>query len=149
MRNLSYHCWSMALLASLGSGGCNSSRPDVASHAADHPEEAKANPKPESGEGIPPDRLDSILKAHYHGLGSIERYDYEKAAESFRKVHELAPQWIPGSINLAIALMHDTGVRRDGLGLSDERHPWPRRSLFSMMSSSAIPGTSTPDTVAG
>ncbi len=36
-----------------------------------------------------------------------------EAAEAFRTVHRLAPGWIPGSINLAIALLNDTGVKED------------------------------------
>ena len=51
------------------------------------------------------------MKAHFEGLGHMEQYEYAKAAENFRKVHELAPGWIPGSINLAIALLNDTGVK--------------------------------------
>jgi tetratricopeptide (TPR) repeat protein len=123
MRILHHHFLLIALIASLGSCGCNSSKPDVAPLAAGHSEQAKANPKPESKDGIPTDRLDVILKEHYRGLGFIERYDYEKAAEAFRKVHELAPQWIPGSINLAIALMNQSGPRKDDLGLAVEGDP--------------------------
>ena len=51
------------------------------------------------------------MKAHFEGLGLMEQYEYAKAAEAFRSVHELAPGWIPGSINLAIALLNDTGVK--------------------------------------
>ncbi len=58
---------------------------------------------------IPPDQLDNVIRAHYQGLGAMERYDYHTAAEAFREVHERAPGWIPGSINLAIALLNDTG----------------------------------------
>ena len=49
------------------------------------------------------------MKAHYRGLGFMERYDYKSAEEAFREAHDLAPQWIPGSINLAIALFYQPG----------------------------------------
>ena len=42
----------------------------------------------------------------------MERYEYEQAARSFREVHERAPGWIAGSINLAIALLNSTGTDR-------------------------------------
>ncbi|MGE3820710.1 MAG: tetratricopeptide repeat protein, partial [Isosphaeraceae bacterium] len=62
---------------------------------------------------IPPAKLDAVLRAHYRGLGFMERYEYGKAAEAFREVHELAPGWIPGSVNLAIALLNDTGTQAE------------------------------------
>ena len=40
----------------------------------------------------------------------MERYEYDKAVQAFRAVHELAPGWIAGSINLAIALLNQTGT---------------------------------------
>ncbi len=49
------------------------------------------------------------MDAHYRGLGAMERYEYPVAAEAFREVHEKAPGWIPGSINLAIALLNQGG----------------------------------------
>ena len=55
---------------------------------------------------IPPDQLASVMDAHYRGLGAMERYEYAQAAEAFREVHQKAPGWIPGSINLAIALLN-------------------------------------------
>jgi hypothetical protein len=39
----------------------------------------------------------------------MERYEYDQAAEAFARVHERAPGWIPGSINLALALLNQTG----------------------------------------
>jgi tetratricopeptide (TPR) repeat protein len=86
-----------------GSVGCNGSKPGADRPTSALSQRAGADRKAATSEGIPPDRLDAILREHYRGVGFIERYDYEKAAEAFRKVHELAPQWIPGSINLAIA----------------------------------------------
>ena len=43
----------------------------------------------------------------------MEQYEYAKAVAAFREVHERAPGWTPGSINLAIALLNDTGVKAE------------------------------------
>jgi tetratricopeptide (TPR) repeat protein len=43
----------------------------------------------------------------------MEQYDYGKAVKAFREVHERAPGWIAGSINLAIALLNDTGSQSE------------------------------------
>ena len=118
MRNSFYHFLWIALIASLGSGGCHDSKPDAAGSPAGNAQQVEAKAEPDGG--IPPDRLDAILREHYRGVEFIERYDYEHAAEAFPKVHELAPQWIPGSINLAIALMHQSGPRRNDPGLPGE-----------------------------
>ena len=73
---------------------------------------------PETGEneapnvvdgGIPTDRLEDVLDAHYDGLGRMERYEYPQAAAAFREVIRLAPDWLPGRINLAIALLNQSG----------------------------------------
>jgi tetratricopeptide (TPR) repeat protein len=58
--------------------------------------------------------LDAVLAAHLQGLGHMERYEYDKAAQAFREVHKLAPGWIAGSINLAIALLNQTGDEESG-----------------------------------
>ena len=60
-------------------------------------------------DAIPPDRLGSVIDAHYRGLGAMERYEYPEATAAFREVHCWAPGWIPGSINLAIALLNQGG----------------------------------------
>ena len=60
---------------------------------------------------IPAKELDKVVRAHFEGLGHMERYEYRLAGDSFREVHERAPGWIPGSINLAIALLNDTGTQ--------------------------------------
>lgn len=75
-------------------------------------------PKPQQQEAqpvvlrdeIPPGQLDAVVKAHLQGLGHMERYEYTEAARAFHDVHSRAPGWIPGSINLAIALLNQTGV---------------------------------------
>jgi tetratricopeptide (TPR) repeat protein len=86
--------------------GKTASPPAVASQ----PEKPAAATIPLKNE-IPAEALEPVMKAHFEGLGRMEQYEYAKAVEKFRKVHELAPGWIPGSINLAIALLNDTGVK--------------------------------------
>ena len=58
---------------------------------------------------IPPAELTAVMEAHYRGLGSMEQYKYDDAARAFRDVHDRAPGWIVGSINLAIALLNQGG----------------------------------------
>ena len=65
------------------------------------------------GDEIPSAVLDAVLAAHLQGLGHMERYEYDKAADAFREVHGLAPGWMAGSINLAIALLNQTGSEGD------------------------------------
>ncbi len=62
---------------------------------------------------IPAAELAAVMKENYRGLGSMERYEYAAAVEAFRDVHRRAPGWIPGSINLAIALLNDSGVKAE------------------------------------
>ncbi len=74
---------------------------------------APATPPATLKNEIPPDALEAVMKAHFDGVGRMEQYQYGKAVESFRTVHKLAPGWIPGSINLAIALLNDAGVQAE------------------------------------
>ncbi len=53
---------------------------------------------------IPPEHFDAALKAHLLGLGHMERFEYDEAEAAFRQVHNLAPKFLPGTTNLAIAL---------------------------------------------
>ena len=62
---------------------------------------------------IPPADLTDVMTAHFQGLGHMERFEYAEAAAAFRKVRSRAPGWIPGSINLAIALLNDSGVQAE------------------------------------
>ncbi len=64
-------------------------------------------------DAIPPEHLAAVLAAHYEGAGRMGQFDYAGAAEKFRAVRKLAPGWIPGSINLAIALLNDTGAKAE------------------------------------
>lgn len=59
--------------------------------------------------GIPPSEMDTVLEAHFAGLGHMERYEYADAATRFREILRLAPDWQPAKINLAIALLNQTG----------------------------------------
>jgi tetratricopeptide (TPR) repeat protein len=116
MRDSLSHRSSLIVIALLGLFGCTGSEHDAAPSPATASPQAAAAPKPARDDGIPPEHFDTILKEHYRGLGLIERYNFEEAAVAFGKVHELAPRWIPGSINLAIALMNQVG--RDGVAMS-------------------------------
>ena len=60
---------------------------------------------------ISPSELAAVMAAHYKGLGHMERYQYREAIDAFRDVRQRAPGWIPGSINLAIALLNDSGLK--------------------------------------
>jgi hypothetical protein len=65
--------------------------------------------KPALADEVPAAALDAVLAAHLRGLGRMEQFEYDKAADAFREAHRLAPGWIAGSINLAIALLNQTG----------------------------------------
>lgn len=96
---------------------------------------------------IPPEVLGEVMKAQLEGLGRMERYEYREAADAFRTVHRLAPGWIPGSINLAIALLNDTGVKEDEAkkaGVLAQSTTSPKCSNSSPLSWSAIQITPTP-----
>ncbi len=49
-----------------------------------------------------------VLAANNRGVGHMEQHsaDYPKAVEAFEEVVRLAPDWLPGQINLGIALMN-------------------------------------------
>src|SRR5262249_44596724 len=47
-----------------------------------------------------------VLEANSRGAGHLERFNFAEALESFKEVERLAPDWLPGRINLAIALMN-------------------------------------------
>jgi hypothetical protein len=53
----------------------------------------------------PPDMV-LAMSANNRGIGLIERFDYEEAVQAFDEVGRLAPQWLPGKINLGIALLN-------------------------------------------
>jgi tetratricopeptide (TPR) repeat protein len=72
-----------------------------------------APPVAKSSEQNFQERLPEIMAAHLAGLGRMERFEYAQAADEFRKVHEIAPDWVPGTINYVIALLNDTGLKEE------------------------------------
>jgi Flp pilus assembly protein TadD len=54
----------------------------------------------------PPPDMVHVVELNNRGIGLMEQFDYAKAGEAFDEVHRLAPQWLPGRINLAIALLN-------------------------------------------
>jgi len=62
---------------------------------------------------IPAGELGAVMAAHFKGLGHMEQYKYRDAVEAFREIRRRAPGWIPGAINLAIALLNDEGVKAE------------------------------------
>jgi FG-GAP-like repeat/ASPIC and UnbV len=56
----------------------------------------------------PPDMI-AVLRVNSRGLGHMERFEpeeYAAAEAAFRKVVALAPNWLPGQINLGISLLN-------------------------------------------
>lgn len=51
----------------------------------------------------------AVLKTNNIGIGHMEHFEYGLASSAFEKVVEMAPDWIPGRINLAIALLNSQG----------------------------------------
>ncbi|HEV3166677.1 MAG TPA: FG-GAP-like repeat-containing protein [Isosphaeraceae bacterium] len=89
---------------------CDRSAPPAPKAAPPNPVTAQPAPDPTVlRDEIPADKLDAVMQAHLQGVGLMEQYNYSQAVTAFRKVHELAPGWIGGSVNLAIALFNDTG----------------------------------------
>src|SRR5262245_9003288 len=52
----------------------------------------------------PPDV--EILQLNNRGVGQMEFFEPEKAVDTFLEVYRKAPNWLPGHINLAIALFN-------------------------------------------
>jgi Flp pilus assembly protein TadD len=56
----------------------------------------------------------AVLHANNLGVGHMEQFNYAKAVTEFEKVVQLAPDWLPGRINLGIALLNwNTGGSLD------------------------------------
>ena len=47
------------------------------------------------------------------GIGWMEHFEYEKAADAFEEATKMAPQWLPAKINLGIALYNSAGRDSD------------------------------------
>jgi hypothetical protein len=52
----------------------------------------------------------AVLRQNNLGVGYMEKFDYGKAVLAFEKVVEMAPDWLPGRINLGIALLNRGGL---------------------------------------
>jgi hypothetical protein len=50
--------------------------------------------------------MPAVLRENNRGVGYMERFNYPKALETFEKVHQMEPFWLPGRINLGIALLN-------------------------------------------
>src|SRR5262245_40329322 len=50
--------------------------------------------------------MPAVFRANNRGVGHMERFEYEKAAAAFEEATQLAPDWVPGRINLGIALLN-------------------------------------------
>ena len=102
----------VVLLAIAGCGGETNPTPSAETPPAVTTKPSAEKP-PELKNEIPPDQLAAVVRANTRGLGLMERYEYREAGKAFREVHERAPGWIPGSINLAIALLNDSGAEAE------------------------------------
>jgi tetratricopeptide (TPR) repeat protein len=109
----------VALLCALAASGCG-----TGTGGADNPTTEIRPQSGDAGEGtagapaalrdeIPSGRIDEVLQAHFQGLGHMERYEYVEGVKEFRRIRKLAPGWIPGAINLAIALLNDSGNKTE------------------------------------
>jgi tetratricopeptide (TPR) repeat protein len=101
------------LLAFAACGGGDPDPPAVPLNSAASNPVAIAAPGESLKNEIPSDELEKVMAAHYRGLGHMEQYEYKVAVESFREAKKRAPGWIPGWINLAIALLNDSGVQAE------------------------------------
>ena len=101
-----------ALACLLTASSCGTT-PRAGGDAADGPAAKDAPRTALLKNEIPAKELDEVVRAHFEGLGHMERYEYRRAGDSFREVHDRAPGWVPGSINLAIALLNDTGTQAE------------------------------------
>ncbi len=57
-------------------------------------------------------KLEDVLQLNNRGVGFIEQYNYEAGEKVFRQLVELAPDWLPGRINLAISLLNQPSEAR-------------------------------------
>ncbi|HZY85090.1 MAG TPA: hypothetical protein VFE78_09690, partial [Gemmataceae bacterium] len=48
----------------------------------------------------------AALEANNRGVGHMERFEYDPAITEFEQVVQLAPDWLPGHVNLGIALLN-------------------------------------------
>ncbi len=48
----------------------------------------------------------AVLHLNNKGIGLMERFEYKEAAQVFHEIVDQAPDWLPGQINLGIALLN-------------------------------------------
>jgi hypothetical protein len=65
--------------------------------------------RPDTPVRTEPDMV-AVLRQNNKGVGYMERFDYQSAIAAFEKVVEMAPDWTPGHVNLAIALLNAGGL---------------------------------------
>ena len=58
------------------------------------------------GHGKPAADMVAAMSVNNRGVGLMEMFDYEEAVKAFDEVGKLAPDWLPGKINLGIALLN-------------------------------------------
>ena len=104
--------------------------------APKHPPAAAAGRQPAPKNEIPAAELSAVMAA-ISGAGFMEQYEYGKAAKAFREVRRRAPGWIPGAINLAIALLNMTGEEVEAAEAKPEGVP---RWATSTKPFSSLPG---------
>jgi hypothetical protein len=57
----------------------------------------------------------AVFLANNRGIGFMEQYHFQEAQAAFEEVVRLAPDWLPGRINLGIALMNQGGFQPPSL----------------------------------
>jgi tetratricopeptide (TPR) repeat protein len=66
--------------------------------------------------------MERAMEVNIRGIGHMERFDYDSAGDAFEQVRKLAPDWVPGRINLALARLNEAGkIQPDGGDLSKKR----------------------------
>jgi hypothetical protein len=69
-----------------------------------------------------PINWEAVYAQNNHGIAVMEGFHYVEAIPEFEKVVRLAPDWLPGRINLGIALLNASG--------SDPAYLQPCRAVF-------------------
>jgi hypothetical protein len=54
-----------------------------------------------------PTDMIAAMSLNNRGVGLMERFDYPEAVKTFEELVEFAPDWLPGKINLVIALLNN------------------------------------------
>jgi tetratricopeptide (TPR) repeat protein len=108
-------CGLIAASGLLALSACQTHEPEPVVAGAGQAATPAAAPEPAKPvlNEIPPAELPAVMAAHFKGVGFMEQYKYGEAAQAFREVRRRAPGWVPGSINLAIALLNDSGVKAE------------------------------------